>query len=93
MALGGKRGREDGSPAASSITRIGEQLWNGSFGACFSGSNYEEAKDRGEEAGAGEQSNGTEWALKMALTLAGQDPQQVRFCGRHPVFLLGARAR
>lgn len=63
---------------------LGEQVWKGSFGACFSG-NYGGAVGADEEArresprsvkpreGRGD----TEWALKMVLTYAGQDPLQV----------------
>ena len=63
---------------------LGEQVWKGSFGACFSG-NYGGALGGGEKAREAPRSvnpregrGNTEWALKMALTYIGQDPLQVR---------------
>ncbi|CAM9696013.1 unnamed protein product, partial [Ectocarpus fasciculatus] len=64
------------------LVGMGEQLWKGSFGACLSG-NYGSVEqgaanakrsavpDRAEDRPAD-----MEWALKMALTLVGQDPLQ-----------------
>ena len=89
VPVGGKRGRDGGSSSSTtttpqrggvvnSIVGMGEQFWNGSFGACFSGSNHVEARGGDAEAKKAPNLEGTEWALKMALTLAGQDPQQVR---------------
>lgn len=62
---------------------LGEQVWKGSFGGCFSG-NYGGALQGDAEATEAPRSGkprdnrgDTEWALKMALTYAGQDPLQV----------------
>lgn len=84
-----KGGHYNGTPArqrgsvVGDIMDLGEQVWKGSFGACFSG-DYAVAREGGGEAreaprpGKPRNRRGdTVWALKMALTYAGQDPQQV----------------
>lgn len=89
----GKDGHNNGTPARQrrsvvgdimDIMDLGEQVWKGSFSACFSG-NYGGALERDGEARAASGAankprdgrGDTEWALKMALTYAGQDPLQV----------------
>lgn len=67
---------------ADGLVGFGERFLTGSFGSCFTG-NYANSRQGGTEAreasraGRADGRVGTEWAIKMALTLVGQDPIQV----------------
>ncbi|CAN0106327.1 unnamed protein product [Scytosiphon promiscuus] len=75
-------GTPRGGCIAADILGVGGQLWRGSFGACFRGDygGIERAGRQGREdlRRGGETGVETEWALKMALALRGQDPAQAR---------------
>lgn len=91
VSVGAAKGRRyNETPArqrrsvAGDFIGLGEQVWKGGFGACFSG-DHARAQEGGGEAREAPRSSkprecpgGAEWALKMALTYAGQDPLQVQ---------------
>lgn len=72
-----------GGSIVDGLVDIGERFWTGSFGACFTGSHASvqqggtEAREASRLGKAGDGRADTEWAIKMALTLVGQDPLQV----------------
>lgn len=70
---------------AGDLLVVGEQLVRGTFGACFRGDygcvverEGGKRRDACRTGGKGDGGTETEWALKMALTLRGQDPAQAR---------------
>lgn len=69
-----------GGSVIDGLKDIGERFWTGGFGTCFTG-NYANVDTEVREASgsgkAGDGRVGTEWAIKMALTLVDQDPRQV----------------
>ena len=91
-----KGGYCNGTPArqrrsvVGDIMDLGEQVWKGSFGGCFSGNYGGALEEDGKAPRSAKPRDGggnAEWALKMVLTYAGQDPLQVWTA--HPCYALG----